>query len=289
MAHMDRFGPLVTSQQNARVKAARSLAQKKFRQKDRTFLAEGEAFLRMGLKAGFELREVFVIDDSLSRIDDLLHAGHVRARDVALTTPAVQASLAGRDNPQAVISVFRQKALTLDEVELKENALWVALQEPRDPGNLGTVIRTADAAGADGVILLGGGCDPYGPEVVRASMGSLFAVPVIRADLKAFRDWQTMAATPGQTVGLALEGSTIYTDAEYSAPLILMAGNEQTGLPEAYRAACDRLIHIPMAGEAESLNLAVSTAIVLYHAAHALHRFQGERATPSTLDFKPQG
>ncbi|TNE61756.1 MAG: RNA methyltransferase [Alphaproteobacteria bacterium] len=286
MARTDMFGPLVTSQQNARIKAARALAQKKYRQKEGLFLVEGEAMLRMGLKAGVDLAETFVIAEHLADIDDLVRAGHVSPRAVVQTSKAVQAALAGRDNPQPVISVFRQPKPALADQKLETGSLYVALQDPRDPGNLGTVIRTADAAGASGVIVLGSGCDPYGPEAVRASMGSIFALPVIMADLEEFEGWRLVADMPSRCIGLALEGSVVYTDAAYDAPLILMAGNEQTGLPEKYRTACDSLVHIPMAGQAESLNLAVSTALVLYHAAATLGRFRDRRGAASPLDFK---
>ena len=280
----ETFAPTITSLNNGRVKHARSLAQKKFRQQSGEFLAEGETLLRLALKSGFVPAQVFLMEKRVNALDDLIKTGLLHNHQIIVTTEEVQASLSGKSNPQPVVTIFRQPSRSLDDYEIGEKSVWIALQEPRDPGNLGTIIRTADAAGADGIILLGHGCDAYAPEVVRASMGSLLALPVISATLADFIAWQ-MASRDHQCLGLALEGSTDYHQTQYRAPLILMMGNEQTGLPEDYRRACDALVRIPMPGRAESLNLAVSTAIVLYHAMESMGRLDGLTDKTSPLAF----
>jgi TrmH family RNA methyltransferase len=138
----------------------------------------------------------------------------------------------------------------------------VALDRVRDPGNLGTIIRTADSAGAAGVILIGDTTDPFGIECVRATMGSIFNVPLVAGSAGAFLDWSR--SYRGRIVGTHLKGSTDYRTVDYAGGRILLMGNEQQGLPEDLAAACDDLVRIPMLGRADSLNLAVATGVMLY-------------------------
>ncbi len=173
-------------------------------------------------------------------------------------TPAVLAKLSTRDNPQSVVGVFAQRWQTAEAVQ---NGVWLALEAVRDPGNLGTILRTADAAGAKGVILVGSCCDPYARESVRASMGSLFAVPLVALTPDAFgtltRRW------PGAVVGTHLAATTDFRQSYPESTLILM-GNESTGLSTALANLCTQTVRIPMTGSAESLNLATATALMLY-------------------------
>ncbi|WCL53827.1 TrmH family RNA methyltransferase [Gimibacter soli] len=281
------FPPALTSTQNARVKHAKELRLKKYRQRHGEFVVEGETFLRQGLKAGFTLKQAFVLDTAFDNrlMADLFEQAVLAPRNTVLTNSHVQAAVAGKDNPQPVIAIFAEPKPVLDDHPLETGQLWVALQEPRDPGNVGTVIRTADAVGADGVILLGPSADPWSSDCVRASAGSVFSLPVIGASLEDFNIWRA-GGPESQCLGLALEGSEPYQKASYSAPLILMVGSEGSGLPDRYMEACDGLVRIPMPGMAESLNLAVSTAVVLYHAAGALGRLDSDGVKRSPLAFK---
>jgi RNA methyltransferase, TrmH family len=168
-----------------------------------------------------------------------------------------------RDNPQAVVGVFAQRLTALGDVRPGNDDVWVALDRVRDPGNLGTVIRTVDAVGAKGVILVGETTDPFSLETVRATMGSIFAVPVAKASPEAFLAWRK--GFPGLVAGTHLKGAVDYRSVEYSGrPVLLLMGNEQQGLPEDLAASCDRLLKIPQAGRADSLNLAVATGVMLY-------------------------
>ena len=169
-----------------------------------------------------------------------------------------------RDNPQAVVAVFRQVYTPLAEMRPHDAPCWVALQAVRDPGNLGTIIRTADAAGCGGVILVGECCDPYSVEAVRATMGSIFAVPVVRASLGEFVAWR--ARWPGSVAGTLLTATTDFRQAAYRPPSLIVMGNEQAGLSAELAAACDVTVKIPMRGRADSLNLAVATGIMIYAA-----------------------
>jgi TrmH family RNA methyltransferase len=167
-----------------------------------------------------------------------------------------------RDNPQAVVAVFAQIFAPLSDIDPTSSPCWVALQAVRDPGNLGTIIRTADAAGCGGVILVGDCCDPYSVEAVRATMGSVFAVKIAKASVAEFLAWR--AAWPGSVVGTLLSASVDHRAATYRRPTLILMGNEQAGLPPDLAAACDVTVKIPMRGRADSLNLAVATGIMIY-------------------------
>jgi len=169
-----------------------------------------------------------------------------------------------RDNPQTVIGVFAQAFTPLEALVPQSAECWVALQAVRDPGNLGTIVRTADAAGCGGVILVGECCDPYSVEAVRATMGSIFAVKIAKASVDSFLAWRN--AWPGSVVGTLLGASTDYRKADYRRPAMILMGNEQAGLPPELTAACDVTVMIPMRGRADSLNLSVATGIMIYAA-----------------------
>jgi TrmH family RNA methyltransferase len=175
----------------------------------------------------------------------------------------VLSAITRRDNPQMVVGVFAQKYLPLNAIRPKDGDVWVALDRVRDPGNLGTVIRTADAVGAKGVILVGDTTDPFSVETVRATMGSIFAVPVARASFESFLAWRK--GFPGLVAGTHLKGAVDYRSVDFgNRPVLLMMGNEQQGLPDELAASCDRLLRIPQAGRADSLNLAVATGVMLF-------------------------
>ena len=184
-----------------------------------------------------------------------------------------------RDNPQTVIAVFPQVFGDLDQLKPEAASCWVALQAVRDPGNLGTIIRTADAAGCGGVILVGDCCDPYSVEAVRATMGSIFAVPLFKASEAEFlawrRDW------PGSVVGTLLSATTGYREADYRRPTLILMGNEQAGLPPELAAVCDVNVKIPMRGRADSLNLSVATGVMIYAVTG--------RAEPSPRSLRGEG
>jgi TrmH family RNA methyltransferase len=167
--------------------------------------------------------------------------------------------VSAQKNPPAAIGVFPQKWAD----HLTPQGTWVALEDMRDPGNLGTIIRTADAAGAAGVILAGQSCDPYSPDCVRATMGSIFGVPLVRLDQKAFLD--LCRTWPGESVGTHLKASETYRRA-YRKPTLLVMGSEGRGLSDEAAAACSTLVRIPMKGGAESLNVAIAAGLMLFEA-----------------------
>ncbi len=258
----------VTSLTNPLVKSLRALHLKKYRDETGLFLAEGLQLVRYAFAANWKIETLVCAVGGLDErvIADAAAQTKVAGGTVLQVPASVLAKIARRDNPQAVLGVFRQRFGNLAKVgELHGGSgLWVALERIRDPGNLGTIIRTADAAGAEGVVLIGESCDPFSSESVRATMGSIFHVPVARARESDFIDHAK--ASPARFIGTHLTGAVDYRKAEYRPPCVLVMGNEQKGLSDALAGACDQLVRIPMAGRAESLNLAVAAGLMIYEA-----------------------
>lgn len=255
----------VTSLANPIVKDIKALALKKFRDQQNAFLAEGLKLVIDALDLGWSIRTlVFAKSGKGNPSVEKVAARTVAAGGLVLEVgEKVLSAITRRDNPQMVVGVFRQQYLPLKDVRPSGSDVWVALDRVRDPGNLGTILRTVDAAGAKGIILVGDTTDPFSVETVRATMGSVFAVPVARATPQEFLAWRRTFA--GLVVGTHLQGSVDYRAVKYSGrPVLLLMGNEQQGLPDDLAGACDRLIRIPQAGRADSLNLAVATGVMLF-------------------------
>lgn len=255
----------VTSLANPLVKDIRALAMKKFRDQQHAFMAEGLKLVIDALDAGWTIRTL-VFAKNAKENPAVRRAAARTVASGGLVLEASEKVLSGitrRDNPQMVVGVFEQRLLPLAAIRPKAGDVWVALDRVRDPGNLGTVIRTADAVGAAGVLLVGETTDPFSIEAVRATMGSVFAVPLAKAGVDAFLSWRK--DFPGLVVGTHLKGAVDYRRLDYGAgPVLLLMGNEQQGLPDDLAAACDRLVRIAQTGRADSLNLAVATGVMLY-------------------------
>ena len=262
----------VTSLANPIVKDIKALALKKFRDQSRSFMAEGLKLVIDALDLGWTIRTlVFAKNAKGNPAVEKVAARTVAAGGLVLeVSEKVLSAITRRDNPQMVVGVFEQRWTALKDVRPQAGDVWVALDRVRDPGNLGTVIRTVDAVGAKGAILVGDTTDPFSVETVRATMGSVFAVPVARAAEADFLAWRK--GFSGLLVGTHLKGAVDYRTVDYAGkPVLLLMGNEQQGLPETLAAACDRLVLIPQAGRADSLNLAVATGVMLFEARrHAL-------------------
>ncbi|MCB2107903.1 MAG: RNA methyltransferase [Rhodobacteraceae bacterium] len=256
--------PHLTSLQNERIKAARALDRRKERKETGLFLAEGAKVIATARDHGWMPEILFADPDKADGgiVGELLTWGRKAGAQCFTVTAKIAEALSARDNPQPVIGVFKQR-WTEPPTKLRPSDVWVALEEIRDPGNLGTIVRTIDAAGAQGVILAGTCCDPYAREAVRATMGSIFAVPIAavsQTSLISFaKSW------PGETVGTHLKGSDDYRRA-YNGPVLLTMGSEGPGLSDDVAAAMTTRVKIPMAADtgADSLNLAVATGLMLY-------------------------
>jgi TrmH family RNA methyltransferase len=170
--------------------------------------------------------------------------------------------LSGKDNPQVVLGVFEEFPTGLPGLDRNAAGLWIVAQALRDPGNLGTILRTGDAVGAGGLILVDECVDPFSVEAVRASMGALFTQRIATASWDEFVAW--LRGGEGELIGTSLNATQDYQQPRYARPAFILVGNEAQGLPEAYEAECDTLVKIPMLGRADSLNAAVATAVMAY-------------------------
>ena len=255
---------LITSLTNDTVKAVRALHMRKEREVTGLFLAEGLKFIGEALDQGRAPRTLLVGMEARphpllerARAETLKAGGEI----VVVTHPILE-KISRRENPQTVLGVFEQAYTPLSALKPETAPCWVALEQVRDPGNLGTIIRTADAAGCGGVILIGDCVDPFSVEAVRATMGSVFAVAIAQCTPQDFLAWRE--AWPGSVVGTRLDATVGYRDAAYARPSLILMGNEQAGLTDALAAACDVNVKIPMRGRADSLNLAIATGVMVY-------------------------
>lgn len=255
----------VTSLANPIVKDLRSLSLKKYRDQQGVFLAEGLKLVIDALDHDWRIKTlVFAKSGKGNKMVEQVAARTFAKGGLVLeVTEKIISAITRRDNPQMVVGVFEQQYKPLNGIHPSEDDVYVALDRARDPGNLGTIIRTADAVGAKGVILIGDTTDPYSLETVRATMGSVFSVPLYKASEAEFLNWRK--GFSGLVVGTHLKGAVDYRTIPYKKkPVILMMGNEQQGLPDILAESCDKLARIPQEGRADSLNLAIATGIMLY-------------------------
>lgn len=256
----------VTSLTNPTVKAVRALHLRKEREETGLFVAEGLKIVTDAVELGHAPRILMYGQDAQSHplLRSAIEATRAAHGEVIEVTHDILAKVSRRDNPQAVVGVFAQVFTPLVDLKPQAAPCFVALHRVRDPGNLGTIVRTADAAGCGAVILVGECCDPFSVEAVRATMGSIFAVPIVRATEAEFAGWR--ASWPGSVVGTLLTADVDHRQATYAKPALVLMGNEQQGLTPDMAALCDVNVKIPMRGRADSLNLSVATGIMIYAA-----------------------
>ncbi|MCD2179861.1 TrmH family RNA methyltransferase [Rhizobium sp. C1] len=257
----------VTSLANPIIKDIKALSQKKGREETGTFMAEGLKLVIDALELGWAINTLIYAKNAKDKpLVTKVAARTVAAGGLVLeVSEKVLSAITRRDNPQMVVGVFKTKWRSLSDIRPSANETYIALDRVRDPGNLGTIIRTADAAGASGVILVGECTDPFSLETVRATMGSVFALPVTRATPEEFLAWKKGAGV--SVVATHLAGAVDYRTVDYKKkPVVVLMGNEQQGLPDQLAKEADQLARIPQAGLADSLNLAVATAVMLFEA-----------------------
>jgi TrmH family RNA methyltransferase len=255
---------IITGFSNPTIKFVRSLRDKKHRRRERRFLAEGLRLLTDARESG-RLPELLLMAsgrDPHPLLDDLEQAVEAAGGDVIEVPIDILVKVTGKDNPQAVCGVFVEWDTGLAAIDRAAAPIWLVGQAMRDPGNLGTMLRTADAVGAGGVILIDDCVDPFSVEAVRASMGAIFTQRLAQARWDEFIAW--LRAGPGQLVAASLREAVAYRGAAYVAPCFVMVGNESRGLPEEYEIACDLRVTMPMKGRADSLNAAIAAAVLAY-------------------------
>ena len=259
----------ITGFSNPTVKYLRSLRDKKHRKRSGQFLVEGLRLLEDARASG-RVPQTLVMAEGrehplLERLEtDVMAAGG----EVIATTPDILSKITGKENAQIVAGVFDEWDTGLARLDRGSAPLWLVAQALRDPGNLGTMLRTCDAVGAGGLILIDDCADPFSAEAVRASMGALFTVGLAQARWEEFSDW--LRGGDGQLVAASLRDAVPYRGAAYAAPCFILVGNESQGLPEEYEMACDLRVTMPMKGRADSLNAAVAGAVLAYEVLAAL-------------------
>jgi TrmH family RNA methyltransferase len=255
----------ITSFSNETVKRIRALRDKKTRKQEGLFLAEGLRILTEARDTG-RLPEIVAFSGKEGvhpLAQEIIAATDAAGGDVIETSPDILAKMSGKDNPQAILGAYLQPDTSLTAIDRTASQLWIVAQALRDPGNIGTILRTGDATGAGGLILIDDSADPFSVEAVRASMGAIFTQQVAIARWEEFIAW--LRTGPGQLVGTSLNASADYLEPQYDQPCFLLVGNESQGLPEAYEAECDLLVKMPMLGRADSLNAAVAAAVMAFH------------------------
>ncbi len=255
---------LITGFSNPTVKYLRSLRDKKHRRRAGQFLVEGLRLLE-DARASDQLPRQLVMAEGRDEHPLLarLEAEVVAADgEVIETTPDILSKITGKSNAQSVVGVFDEFDTSLSRLDRSASPIWLVAQDLRDPGNLGTMLRTGDAVGAGGLILIDDCADPFSAEAVRASMGAVFTQAVAQARWEDFVPW--LRGGKGQLVAASLRDAVPYRGAAYEAPCFILVGNESQGLPEAYEAECDLRVTMPMRGRADSLNAAVAGAVLAY-------------------------
>jgi RNA methyltransferase, TrmH family len=268
-AQRTNAGPLIkraplpiASRNNPRVKAIRDLRQRKERERSGRFFVDGIQLVAAAIQLGADVEALVVAPDLLASrfAHKLLREQRERGVDCLEITAEVFESLAAKETAQGIGAVVRQRWQPLARASPAEGC-WVALEEVSYPGNLGAILRTCDAVGGAGIILLGHTTDPYDPAAVRASLGAVFAQRLVRASLAEFADWKQQGCA---VVGTSPTATVDYQAITYQPPLVLLMGSEPRGLSPAGLALCDVTVTIPMVGYGDSLNLSVAASVMLY-------------------------
>jgi RNA methyltransferase, TrmH family len=258
--------PTITSRSNAKIRELLTIKQRKTGLRKSFFLVEGPHLISMALASGVHLREAF-FTSLFSRKQEgqgILKALSAHAVKTFEVADQVFHALTDTETPQGIIAVVFRRQITLEKLPLGDNPLLLIADRIQDPGNLGTLIRTADAAGADAVVILPGTCDVYMQKAIRATAGSLFNIPVVHALSDELLPWITSHGI--RLAVTSAEARTTLFDVELNKPLAFVFGNEAQGVQEALRIAADVVLSVPILGKAESLNVSTSAAVCLYEA-----------------------
>lgn len=256
---------ILSSRSNPKVKFARALYRSKARRDHGLFIAEGIHLVGEALDSAAVIHSILYAPDILQSdyANQLIDLAAERGVQSYPTTVPVFESIAAKENPQGILAIIQQYRNELRDLNPENFAFGVALASPQDPGNIGTILRTIDAVGADGLILVDGGADPYHPSAVRASMGSIFWYPVVQTFTQDFTAWVDQHNY--HIYATSAQGEVpYYTIQQYIKPLVLLMGSERQGLQPDLVSRSETLVYLPMMGHASSLNLSVATGVMLY-------------------------
>jgi len=256
---------IISSRNNPKIKYVRALKMRRGDFPKNVFLVEGIRHVGEAIESGYQVETIFYALDLLKSgfALGLIERAEEAGISIVATTAQVFQTLSERENPQGVLAVLRKKEKLLTELNPRNFSWGVALVSPQDPGNFGTILRTIDAVGASGVILLECSVDAFHPTAIRAGMGTHFWKPIVQSDINQFSEWV-------QQYNYHIYGTSAHAEkrfesiTRYESPAMLLMGSEKDGLPDKVDVLCEMMVKIPMHGRATSLNLAVATGILLY-------------------------
>ncbi|MEA5077504.1 MAG: RNA methyltransferase [Anaerolineaceae bacterium] len=255
---------IITSSANEQIKSIRKLRERKYRTESGTYYIEG---IRIVLEALAQPKRVKTLLYAPELMESQLAAEAVqKAAAAGVKLLEVNASVfetfSLKEGPMGLAAVVQQSWQSLEGVQPQQMGLWVALDSVADPGNLGTIMRTADAVGASGIFLLDHCTDPYDPAAIRASMGAIFSLQLVKLPSSSFLEWKQTNQVVA--IGTSDAAKQDYEAVQYPHNLVLLMGSERQGLQPALMQACDQMVSLPMNGKSDSLNLAVATGVMLY-------------------------
>lgn len=255
---------MITSHANDKVKQYRKLRERKERLKTGLFTIEGLRIVAEAVEQQAEIETVFFAPELLISdfAGDLLAILNNSGAEMVEVSASVFQGISMKDGPQGLAAVVHQRWMELEKVRLVPGKNWTVLESIQNPGNLGTIMRTQDAVGAAGLILLDQSTDPYDPAAMRGSMGAVFTQQLVKTSFSEFADWKRQRGY--YMVGTSDAAETDYLDVQYPDLMLLLMGSERQGLTGEHIALCDEMVSIPMAGQNDSLNLAVATGVMLY-------------------------
>ena len=255
----------ITSVHNPKIKRLLALQQKSSeRRGSGLFVVEGVRELRHCLEAGFEADSIFCLENGGNLTEVGIEAAAKSGSRIFAVSAEVYSRIAYRDSTEGVIAEIKARELHLEDLRLRENPLIMILESVEKPGNLGAILRSADAAGADAVIV----CDPltdlYNPNLIRASLGGIFSVPTVACSSAEAISW--LKSNGIQILTAQLQDSSLFYDTDMTRGTAIVMGTESTGLTDIWRQAADAHILIPMLGKLDSLNVSVSAAVLMFEA-----------------------
>lgn len=256
------------SHHNGFVDQIRRLRTRAERLRTGTFYAEGNRIVEQAVNAGAVIDACVVAPEIINSERVWQTIAQLRRNQ----TPVIELDLESfnrlsfKSNPSGIAIVVRSTLQPLDDALVTHKLGWVALDNVGNPGNLGAILRSCDAVGCSGILLLGNAADPYHPDAIQASMGALFALQLVQASFEQLVRWKQRHRYP--MIGTSAAATTTYRQVAYPAPLVLLMGSERLGLSADKLAICDIVTSIPLIGTSDSLNLAVATSVILYEVFH---------------------
>lgn len=265
MPRISGFQEIITSSQNPKIKTLNKLyAKASFRKSEGLFIVEGKREVKRAVKSGYQLETLFYCPEVGHSKDQKLQSElKIDDRKIIVISQSIFENLAYREFSDGIIAVFKSQSNSLDNLKLSENPLILVVETVEKPGNLGAIFRTADAANVDAIIVCDPKTDLYNPNVIRASVGCVFSVPFATGSSEEVFEW--LKNKQINLYGAALLANKVYYSVDYKKPTAIVVGSESDGLSEFWLKNTNQ-IKIPMSGIADSLNVSVSTAVIIFEA-----------------------